>query len=45
MGYRKEEQWSLPLAFEGLRLGLDMAVTEKGPLPVFADCRRLFEEA
>src|SRR5690349_781394 len=41
----EQDQWTLQLAFEGLRLGMDMAEKEKGPLPVFAECRRLFDEA
>jgi hypothetical protein len=40
-----QEQRSLQLAFEGLRVGMGMAVKEKGALPVFADCQKLFEEA
>lgn len=39
------EQWTLDLAFEGLRLGLRMAVEEKGPKPAFATCETLVEEA
>lgn len=38
-------QWSLNLAFEGLRLGLNMAVEEKGEQPEFTESRRLIEEA
>lgn len=38
-------QWTLALAFEGLRLGLDMAVEEKGERPAFTESRRLVEEA
>ncbi len=37
--------WTLDLAFEGLRRGLDMAVQEKGERPEFAESRRLVEEA
>jgi hypothetical protein len=44
-GFSAEDQWTLDLAFKALRHGLDMAVQEKGDLPVFADCRRLVEEA
>jgi hypothetical protein len=44
-GYGSDEQWTLDLAFEGLRLGLDMAVREKGERIEFAESRRLVEEA
>lgn len=40
-----EDQWTLDLAFKGLRLGLDMAVQEKGKRQEFAESRRLVEEA
>ena len=40
-----EDQWTINLAFEGLRLGLSMAVREKGERPEFAESRRLIEEA
>jgi hypothetical protein len=40
-----DNQWTMPLAFEGLRLGLDMAVREKGERPEFVESRRLIEEA
>jgi hypothetical protein len=39
------QQWTLDLAFEGLRSGLKMAVEEKGPKPIFATCEKLVEEA
>lgn len=39
------DQWSLDLAFEGLRHGLDIAVKEKGELPVLPRCRELVDEA
>ncbi len=44
-GVGPADQWTLDLAFEGLRLGLRMAVEEKGELPTFAACGRLVEEA
>ena len=44
-GFRAEEQWTLELAFEGLRHGLSIAVKEKGELPVFEECRMLVETA
>jgi hypothetical protein len=40
-----DEQWTLDLAFEGLRLGLSMAVEEKGERDEFARGRSLVEEA
>src|SRR5437868_2871561 len=40
-----KEQWSMELAFEGLREGLKLARSEKGPKPVFADCENLVNEA
>ena len=39
------EQWTLDMAFEGLRFGLRIAVEEKGPLPAFTTCEKLVEEA
>jgi hypothetical protein len=36
-----EDQWTLGLAFKGLREGLQLAVREKGPLQIFTDCDRL----
>jgi len=44
-GLPPDEQWTLDLAFEGLRLGLKMAEEEKGPKPVFVQCKQLVEEA
>ena len=44
-GVGPEDQWTLHLAFKGLRLGLDMAVQEKGNRQEFAESRRLVEEA
>ena len=40
-----ERQWTLDKAFHDLRIGLDMAVEEKGPKPVFEQCRQLVEQA
>jgi len=40
-----EDQWSLDLAFQGLRFGLDLAEQEKGDLAVFSECRKLVGEA
>src|SRR5688500_7255901 len=39
------DQWTLDLAFEGLRLGLRMGTEEKGEQPVFAQGRSLVEDA
>jgi hypothetical protein len=44
-GVSAEEQWTLDLAFEGLRLGLELATQEKGQLPVFAECVQLIDGA
>ena len=44
-GYGPDEQWTLDLAFEGLREGLKMAIEEKGDKPVFAKCRELVGKA
>jgi len=43
--YGPEDQWTFELAFRGLRLGLRMAVEEKGDKPVFAECSRLVDTA
>ncbi|HEY7853079.1 MAG TPA: hypothetical protein VIB82_08890 [Caulobacteraceae bacterium] len=43
--YGPEDQWTLDLAFKGLRLGLRIAVEEKGDKPVFAECSRLVDKA
>lgn len=37
--------WTLDLAFEGLRLGLSMAVRENGARQEFAESGRLVDEA
>ena len=44
-GVGPDEQWTLDLAFEGLRQGLNLAVKEKGKRPEFATCHALVEEA
>ncbi len=44
-GVSAEEQWTLDLAFEGLRLGLKLATEEKGPLSVFSQCGQLIDGA
>jgi hypothetical protein len=44
-GVGPDEQWTLDLAFEGLRLGLNLAVEEKGERKEFATCRKLVEDA
>jgi hypothetical protein len=44
-GVGPEDQWTLDLAFRGLRLGLSMAVEEKGERPVFADCAAFIDDA
>jgi hypothetical protein len=44
-GVSADDQWTIGLAFEGLRLGVNMAVQEKGERPEFAESRRLIEEA
>jgi hypothetical protein len=44
-GAGPEDQWSLELAFRGLREGLNLAVREKGPKPVFEECEKLVSAA
>lgn len=44
-GLSSDDQWTLDLAFKGLREGLALSAKEKGDLPVFDDCRRLVAEA
>ena len=44
-GKPTEYQWTLDLAFEGLRHGLELTVKEKGELPVLPRCRELVEKA
>src|SRR5262249_39001871 len=40
-----DEQWTMDLAFEGLRYGLRLVIEEKGDRPVFAECRKLVDQA
>jgi len=44
-GVSAGEQWTLDLAFEGLREGLAIAKRERGALPVFEECGLLIEDA
>ncbi|HEY2787767.1 MAG TPA: hypothetical protein VGJ05_22610 [Fimbriiglobus sp.] len=44
-GLASYEQWTLDLAFDGLRYGLDLTAKEKGELPFLATCREMVEEA
>lgn len=44
-GVEPDEQWTLDLAFDGLRYGLTLAVEEKGERPVFTECRNLVDQA
>lgn len=44
-GVGPADQWTLDLAFEGLRLGLEMATKEKGERDEFVKGRVLVEEA
>jgi hypothetical protein len=44
-GFGPADQWTLELAFEGLRLGLPMAVEENGQRAEFVESERLIEEA
>lgn len=44
-GYGPNDQWTLDLAFEGLRHGLAITAKKKGELPVLATCRAMVEEA
>lgn len=44
-GVGPEDQWNVDLAFNGLREGLVLATTEKGPRPVFQECELLIDEA
>ena len=44
-GVSESEQWSLDLAFDGLRAGLKLAMEEKGTKPVFSDCSSMVEAA
>ena len=44
-GVGRDDQWTLDLAFEGLRLGLRMAAEQKGEQPALAEARTLVEAA
>ena len=44
-GVGPEYQWTLDLAFRGLREGLALAIEEKGDKPVFHECERLVDDA
>jgi hypothetical protein len=44
-GLAPDERWTLDLAFDGLRYGLDLTAKEKGDLPVLTRCRGMVEEA
>ena len=44
-GLGPNEQWTLDLAFEGLRHGFELTAIEKGELPVLEACRKMTEEA
>lgn len=44
-GFGQDGQWTLDIAFEGLRYGLMLTTKEKGELPVLATCRAMVEEA
>jgi hypothetical protein len=44
-GVQPDEQWTLELAFVGLREGLRLSAEEKGPLGIFSECAALIEEA
>src|SRR5258708_1730462 len=43
--YPTDEQWTLELAFEGLRYGLALTAQEKGELPVLDVCGNMVEAA
>lgn len=44
-GLAPDKQWTLDLAFEGLRCGLKLTAKEKGELPALATCVIVVEEA
>lgn len=44
-GVSAEDQWTLELAFKGLRAGLDLSIREKGNRPQFERARQLFDAA
>lgn len=43
--YGPDEQWTMEHAILGLRVGLRMAIDEKGDNPVFAECLGLVDQA
>ena len=44
-GAGPDEQWTMDLAFRGLYEGFRIAVAEKGPKPIFSECKNLVDEA
>jgi hypothetical protein len=44
-GVLPEDQWTLDLAFQGLRTGLSQAVAEKGPRAEFDEFSKLVEDS
>lgn len=44
-GARPEDQWTLELAFRGLREGLSQAAQEKGQREEYDQCAKLVDEA
>lgn len=44
-GVSVDDQWTLKLAFEGLKEGLSRAIAEKGRRDEFAQCSHLIDEA
>ena len=44
-GVAAEDQWTLELAFQGLRFGISKAIEEKGKKIQFDECVKLIDEA
>ena len=44
-GLPPDDQWSLALAFRGLREGLALAILEKGERSEFSACSKLIDDA
>lgn len=44
-GVGSQDQWTLDLAFRGLKEGLSLAIKEKGLQDAFDQCSNLFDEA
>ncbi len=44
-GLGPDDQWTMDLAFQGLREGLALTVAERGPKPLFAKCQQLVDKA